>query len=139
MNDDMTSSKPYLIRAIYEWIAENGMAPYLLVDAAQEGVLVPDNFVRDGRIVLNLNPGATINLELGNDIVSFNARFAGIATDVSLPVSSVLAIYARETGKGMIFDDSDNGGSDLPPLSPSPPDGDGGPKKAVRPSLTIVK
>ena len=135
----MTSSKPYLIRAIYQWITENSMAPYLLVDATQEGVFVPDDFVRDGRIVLNVNPGATINLELGNDTVSFNARFAGIATDVMLPVSSVLAIYARETGKGMIFDESDNGGNDLPPLPTSPTGDDDGPKKAMRPNLKIVK
>jgi len=125
---------------------DNGFTPYMLVDTAQETVAVPRAFVENGRIILNISPEATHSLVLGNDSVTFNARFSGTAMDVNVPVSSVLAIYARENGQGMMFGDQD----DTPPepdSRPSPPRViDGGkqpppapPATVKRPDLKIVK
>lgn len=97
----MTSHRPYLLRALWEWIADNGMTPHLLVDAGQPGVRVPVHTIKDGKVVLNIADRAVAKLEMGNDIVSFTARFGGVSHPVSVPVSAVLAIYARETGQGM--------------------------------------
>lgn len=112
----MTSSRPYLIRALYEWIVDNSFTPYMLVDTAQDVVQVPRAFVENGRIILNISPEATHSLVLGNDAITFNARFSGTAMDVYVPISSVLAIYARENGQGMMFGDHD----DTPPPEPGP-------------------
>ena len=103
----MTSSRPYLLRALYEWIMDNGLTPYMLVDALFEGVEVPDQHVQDGKIVLNVSPSAVDGLELGNDWVLFSARFGGVDTRIFIPEQAVLAIYASETGKGMSFDIED--------------------------------
>lgn len=99
----LPSSKPYLIRAIYEWCNDNGFAPYLAVsvDAATK---VPRAFVKDGEIVLNIGPEATQGLVMGNDEISFQARFNGAAQSIAVPVDRVLAIYARENGQGMAFE-----------------------------------
>lgn len=97
----MTSHRPYLLRALYEWIADNGMTPHLLVDATRPAVQVPMHAVKDGKIVLNVAERAVLRLEMGNDVISFSARFGGVSHSVSVPVSAVLAIYARETGQGM--------------------------------------
>lgn len=97
----MTSHRPYLLRALYEWIADNGMTPHLLVDATRSGVQVPVHAVKDGRIVLNVAERAVARLEMSNDVIRFSARFGGVSHAVSVPVSAVLAIYARETGQGM--------------------------------------
>ena len=99
----MTSNRPYLIRAINEWILDNGMTPHLLVDTDAEDVTVPEQFVEDGRIVLNISPSAVKNLIIGNEFVEFNARFGGTPFQLFIPVFSVLAVYARENGLGMIF------------------------------------
>ena len=96
------STKPYLVRAIFDWCNDNGFTPHLAV-AVGEGVLVPPEFVRDGEIVLNISPLATNRLEIGNDWVEFQARFGGIARDVRVPISAVRAIFARENGEGMGF------------------------------------
>jgi len=112
----MTSSRPYLIRALYEWIVDNGFTPYMLVDTAQDVVEVPRAFVENGRIILNISPEATHSLVLGNDAVTFNARFSGTAMDVHVPVDSVLAIYARENGQGMMFGEQE----DTTPPDPGP-------------------
>ncbi len=104
----MTSSRPYLIRALYEWIVDNGFTPYMLVDTSLEVVEVPRAFVENGRIILNISPEATHSLVLGNEAVTFNARFSGTAMDVHVPVVSVLAIYARENGQGMMFGEQDD-------------------------------
>ena len=101
----MTSNRPYLIRALYEWLLDNDLTPHLLVDAEYEGVVVPGQFVEDGRIVLNVNPSAVINLQMTNELISFNARFGGRETDVLIPPLAVLGIYARENGRGMLFPD----------------------------------
>ena len=98
---EMTSHRPYLLRALYEWIADNGLTPHLLVDATRPGVQVPRHAVKDGRIVLNVAQRAVAGLEMTNDTISFSARFGGVSHAVSVPVSAVLAIYARENGQGM--------------------------------------
>jgi len=104
MSDDvqpMSSHRPYLLRALYQWIADNGMTPHLLVDASGAGVQVPAHTVKDGKVVLNIAERAVARLELGNDAVRFTARFGGVSHPVSVPIAAVLAIYARETGQGM--------------------------------------
>lgn len=97
----MTSHRPYLLRALYEWIADNGLTPHLLVDATRPQVMVPSHAVKDGRIVLNVAQRAVAGLEMTNDLIRFSARFGGVSHTVSVPVSAVLAIYARENGQGM--------------------------------------
>lgn len=99
----MTSNRPYLLRAMYEWIADNGMTPYILVDAAAPGVSVPKSAVKDGRVVLNIAARAVAQLELGKDRVRFMARFSGVSQSVEAPMSAILAIYAQENGQGMMF------------------------------------
>lgn len=99
----LPSTKPYLIRAIHEWCCDNGFTPYLAV-AVDAGTRVPLEFVRDGQIVLNVSSDATNRLRLGNDFIDFQARFGGVARDISVPVGNVAAIYARENGAGMAFD-----------------------------------
>lgn len=101
----MTSHRPYLLRALYEWIADNGMTPHLLVDASRPGVQVPAHAVKDGKIVLNIAERAVSRLEMGNDAIRFSARFGGVSYPVTVPVHAVLAIYARETGQGMALPD----------------------------------
>lgn len=100
----MTPSRPYLVRAMHEWIVDNTLTPYLLVDAEQDGVQVPGSYVKDGRIVLNISPRAVQNYHQDNDWILFNARFSGQQYDINVPVRAVLAIYARENGQGMMFD-----------------------------------
>lgn len=97
----MTSQRPYLLRAIYAWIADNGMTPHLLVDATRPGVSVPRHAVSDGKIVLNVADRAVAGLDMGNECISFTARFQGVSHRVQVPVDAVLLIYARETGQGM--------------------------------------
>jgi len=129
----MTSTRPYLIRALYEWIEDNGMTPHLLVNAEAPGVTVPRQHVREGQIVLNINAVAVRDLRLGNDWIEFSARFGGVARAVQIPVLAVQAIYARENGQGMAF--GEDKGSDEPP--DAPPE-----KPAARtrkPVLKIVK
>ena len=99
----MTSNRPYLLRAMYEWIADNSMTPYILVDAAAPGVLVPKSAVKDGRVVLNIAARAVAQLDLGTDRVRFTARFSGVSQAVEAPMSAILAIYAQENGQGMMF------------------------------------
>lgn len=127
----MTPSRPYLIRALYDWIVDNGMTPYVLVDAEDEQVVVPRQFVEGGKIVLNVNPSAVQNLQLGNAFVEMDARFSGSPMHVSVPVMSVLAIYARENGKGMVFSEEDG---DEPPPDDTPDE-----DNSKRPTLRVVK
>ena len=99
---EATSTRPYLIRALYEWCTENGFTPYLAV-SVNDTVQVPREYVKDGEIVLNVSFDATTGLKMGNDYIEFNARFAGTARDIMVPVNRVIAIYARENGQGMAF------------------------------------
>lgn len=97
------STKPYLIRAIHEWCVDQGLTPYLAV-AVDRRTLVPRNFVQDGQIVLNISPDATQSLVMGNEMIAFQARFGGVAQNISVPIDNVSAIYARENGHGMAFE-----------------------------------
>lgn len=124
----MTSSRPYLIRALYEWILDNALTPHILVNAEIEGVEVPPQHVREGRIVLNLNPSAVQGLQIGNEFIEFSARFGGMARRVRVPPAAVMAIYARENGQGMAFGDEQGGGE--PPPTPQPD---------KKPNLKVVK
>ena len=99
----MSSNRPYLLRAMYDWISDNGLTPYILVDASAPGVNVPRSAVKDGRVVLNVAARAVAQLELGKEFVRFNARFAGVSQSVEVPMSGILAIYAQENGQGMMF------------------------------------
>ena len=146
----MTSHRPYLLRALYEWIADNDMTPHLLVDATRPGVRVPAHTVKDGKVVLNIAARAVAHLDMDNDAVAFTARFGGVSHAVVVPVDAVLAIYARETGQGMALpDDSaqapgaeapseDSTGHDDTPPDDTPPAGDPPPKRGS-PHLRIVK
>lgn len=99
----MTSNRPYLLRAVYQWICDNGLTPYIVVDAARPGVQVPPQAVSEGRVVLNLAPRAVASLEMGNETITFMARFGGASCAVNVPVAAVQAIYARENGQGMLL------------------------------------
>lgn len=125
----MTSSRPYLVRAVHDWIVDNGLTPQILVDARVEHVVVPPEHVKDGKIVLNVSASAVRDLSLGNEWVEFNARFGGRPFRVVVPVRAVLAVVARENGAGMSFPEESG---DEPPPEPS-----GGGKS--RPSLRVVK
>jgi stringent starvation protein B len=124
----MNSNRPYLIRAIYEWLLDNQCTPHLLIDANADGVDVPQNYAQDGKIVLNVGPSAVEGLRVSNEEVTFLARFSGVSQLVALPVNAVLAIYAKENGRGMLFEESDKGGPDDPAPQPDP-----------KPSLKVVK
>lgn len=100
----MTPRRPYLLRAFYDWLLDNQLTPHLVVDVSIPGISVPMEFARDGQIILNIAPHAVGNLELGNDIIRFNARFGGIPRQVLVPLAAVLAIYARENGAGTMFE-----------------------------------
>ncbi|MDB6061824.1 MAG: ClpXP protease specificity-enhancing factor [Verrucomicrobiaceae bacterium] len=133
----MTSSRPYLMRALYEWIVENNCTPYVVVNANRDDVQVPRAHVKDGQIVLNIAPGAVVGFVVDNNAMEFNARFGGVAMQIYVPMSAVLGIYARENGQGMMFEQEEN----LPP-EPSAPEPHGDTtktKKPGRPGLKIVK
>ena len=101
---ELTPTRPYLARAIYEWICDNQLTPYLLVDATQPHTDVPQQFVKDGQIVLNIVPHAVHQLLISNDAITFSARFGGVSKDIYVPIQAVLGIYARENGQGLFFD-----------------------------------
>lgn len=140
----MSSSRPYLIRAFYEWILDNNCTPYILVNAGWVGVDVPEEHIKDGQIVLNVSPTAVQNLLIDNEAISFDGRFSGMPRQIYAPIPAIMGIYARENGQGMVFEpegirpdptDPDNGGGDEP--SGDSPDTGGG--KSKKPSLRVVK
>ncbi|BDR14584.1 ClpXP protease specificity-enhancing factor [Vibrio sp. STUT-A11] len=100
----MTARRPYMLRAFYDWLVDNDLTPHLVVDATMPGVRVPVEFIQDGQIILNIAPRAVGNLELGNDAITFHARFSGRPHSVIVPVYAVQAIYARENGAGTMFE-----------------------------------
>ncbi len=133
----MTSTRPYLIRALYEWIVDNQCTPHLLVEVKDDLVRVPRQFVEKGVIVLNVSPSAVKHLLLGNDRISFSARFGGTPHDIDVPVSAVQAIYARENGQGIFLGDAvDETAVAAAPVDGEPPPAPTGGKP---PHLTIVK
>lgn len=128
----MTSSRPYLIRALYQWIIDNECTPYILVNALDEDVSVPQDYVNpEGQVVLNISPGAVQQFSMDDDSLAFSARFGGVSTDIYTPYSAVLGIYAKENQQGMIFEPEPHN-----PDDPSPPSSS---KKLQKPGLRIVK
>lgn len=125
-----TPRRPYLVRAMHEWMTANAQTPHLVVDAASPVAEVPRAYVRDGRITLNVSWQATQGLKLGNEWIEFSARFGGVAQHVKIPVASVLGIYARETGQGMLFQDE----GETPP-----PAADSAGTSGTRPKLRVIK
>lgn len=135
----MSSSRPYLVRALYEWILDNDCTPYVLVNAHYPDTSVPESFVEAGQIVLNLAPSAIRHLEMDNDKICFDGRFGGVAQQVWIPAQAIMAIYARENGQGMVFEVD-------PAPAPPPPEKDSkladsgkSDKKPARPALKVVK
>ena len=132
----MTSNRPYLLRALYEWINDNNLTPYILVDATQPDVMVPASTVKDGKVVLNIAMRAVESLELGNEALSFKARFGGVSQFLYVPVAAVLAIYAQETGQGMMLP-ADEGAAEEEGLDAYEPDAeaddDSGPEDPPKP------
>lgn len=137
----MNSSRPYLVRALYEWIVDNDCTPHLLVSADFPGVQVPAGFASDGQIVLNVSPSAVRHLHMDNEAISFEGRFAGVPQSLYIPGPAVLAIYARENGQGMVFE-VDSTALDAEEVDEQdeqgPPDTDP-PRPSGRPSLKVVK
>ncbi len=142
----MSSNRPYLLRAIYDWISDNNLTPYVLVDAGFAGVRVPPQVIKNGQVVLNLAMRAVANLDLGNEWISFQARFSGVSHSIQIPVQAVLALYAQENGQGMMFPADEEGGDMPPPSAPEPDDtrpaptaaDDDKPKRGA-PHLRVVK
>lgn len=145
----MTSSRPYLVRALYEWILENDCTPYVLVNAMADDVEVPQQFVKNGQIVLNVSPVAVMDLLLTNEAMEFNGRFGGVPMDIYVPMTAVMGIYASENNQGMIFD-LDDSDSDPPlpdgskPAGTKPPtvklsDSGAGDSNKKKPGLRVVK
>jgi len=133
---EMTSNKPYMVRAIHQWVQDNDCTPYLVVAADYPGVEVPVQFVRDGQITLNVSPTAVRELAIDNRWIEFSARFGGVPTLIRVPMGAVMAIFAKENGQGMGFDIEEP--TDPPPSTPedSKAQKDSGSKK---PSLKVVK
>lgn len=138
----MSSSRPYLIRALYEWLADNDLTPYIAVDATIDNVMVPEQHVHDGQIVLNIAMSAVRELDISNEAISFSARFGGVSQHVYVPVMAVMAIYARENAQGMAFGQE----PEVPDPEPdsalsvmSETEAEPSEKKSSRPSLKVVK
>ncbi len=138
----MTSSRSYIARALYEWILDNDCTPYILVDAHRRGVEVPQEYVKDGQIVLNISPTAVRAINIGNDYIMFDGRFGGRALTITVPIPALMAIYAQENGQGMVFEAEPLEDQEEPEAVqaevvedelPSPP------KKPGRPHLKVVK
>lgn len=143
----MTPSRPYLLRGFYEWIVDNHYTPYIVINTDIPDVHVPEEYIEDGRIVLNIAPNAIRGLLLANDHIEFNARFSGVPYDIWAPIKAVTAVYAKENGRGMVFKEEEE--DDTPPTSPTPtitsdstkPASSSGGKKGGggRSHLTLVK
>ena len=134
----MTSSRPYLLRAIYQWLVDNRLTPYILVNAMAPHVEVPERFVEDGKIILNIAEEAVAGLRLENDFVEFDARFSGITHHLFIPMHAVYAIYAYENGRGMMFNEGDLG-DDEPPPTVTPGSSPSRPPRKTKPQLKVVK
>ncbi|TDF86668.1 ClpXP protease specificity-enhancing factor [Pseudomonas sp. H9] len=143
----MNSSRPYLVRALYEWIVDNDCTPHMLVNAEYPAVQVPQGFASDGQIVLNISPSAVRHLHMDNEAVSFEGRFGGVAHTLFVPAGAILGIYARENGQGMVFEleppvleeDEYEEDESVEPDDDGPPAGGQPPRPSGRPSLKVVK
>ena len=130
----MPARRPYLLRAMHQWMSDAGCTPHLMVDATQARVEVPTAYIKEGRIVLNVSYHATQRLDISNEWLQFDARFAGIIHHVRVPIAAVLGIYARETGDGMVFS-----GEDMGPPPPDKPTPGAGEEPVRRVQLKVVK
>jgi stringent starvation protein B len=139
MSTLMTSSRPYLVRALYEWILDNGCTPHVVVDALIDGVEVPQEHVKDGQIVLNVSPVAVQDLIIDDHYVSFNGRFAGVSRRVLVPIGAMLGIYARENGEGMMFKAEILPEPEPPAPSDSSASGTQSSSSQKKPALRLVK
>lgn len=129
----MTPTRPYFVRAVFEWLLDNNCTPYLAVNTTIAGVDVPPEHISEGKIILNLSPSATAGMNIANDAISFNARFSGVSRRLYIPMNAVLGIYAQENGEGMAFEPAEYDGQEPPePTAPEP-------KSSPRPSLRVVK
>lgn len=142
----MRSNQPYLLRAFYDWIVDNQCTPYIIVDAFHESTAVPQEFVKDGQIVLNIAPRAVTNFDMSGDAITCSSRFGGVPVELFLPFSAVLGIYAQENGKGMMFDFEDNNDPTPPPSPINKPDlakksasSESSDQSKSKPSLRVVK
>jgi stringent starvation protein B len=135
----MTPSRPYLMRALNEWILENDCTPYVLVDATMPGVQVPEDYIDNGQIVLNISMSAVKSLLIDDDGLSFNARFGGVPIDLYVPMVAILAIYAKENGQGMVFGNEAGAPDPDQPPEPKKPKRDDKKPAKPRPALTVVK
>jgi stringent starvation protein B len=129
---DMTSNRPYLLRALYEWIMDNSMTPHVLVDAEADGVDVPEHAIQKGKVVLNIASSATENMQMDNEAIAFKARFSGKPYPIYIPMQAVIAIYARENGQGMMFAQDED--PEPPPVDGSDPE-----QQPSRSHLRVVK
>ncbi|WP_234087366.1 ClpXP protease specificity-enhancing factor [Azonexus sp. R2A61] len=141
--EQLPSTKPYLLRALWEWCCDNGYTPYIAVQVDAR-TLVPREFVKDGQIVLNVGPDATNKLQMGNELIEFQARFGGVARQLSVPITRVSAIYARENGAGMAFEiEEDEGGvgdaEEVPAVDDKGPDEPPPRPEGGRPKLQRIK
>ena len=133
----ITPTRPYLVRAIYEWINDNSLTPYLLINAEEKGVFVPQQYIKDGQIVLNIAPHAVHQLLMENDAIGFSARFGGVPQQVYVPMRAIMGLYARENGQGLFFDASEYAGEAPEETSETPPvEAEEAPVK--KPSLRIL-
>lgn len=137
----MNSSRPYLVRALYEWIVDNDCTPHMLVNSDYPKVQVPAGFASDGQIVLNVSPTAVRQLHMDNESVSFEGRFGGVPHTLYVPIAAILGVYARENGQGMVFDLEEplEADDEVEPGDDSPPPGSEPPRPTGRPSLKVVK
>ncbi|HLD16298.1 MAG TPA: ClpXP protease specificity-enhancing factor [Coxiellaceae bacterium] len=143
----MTSSRPYLFRAIYEWLLDNGMTPYIMVNAMMERVEVPIRFVENGSIILNIAPQAVAGMTMNNNFLEFDARFSGIREHIYVPIEAVCAVYAYENGRGMVFNEeeenigkrSPSGAPEESPKDDDPSNGSKKPPRRGKPKLKVVK
>jgi len=134
----MTSSKPYLLRALYEWLLDNGMSPFVLVNTSVENVMIPPGIASDNQVVLNLSPSAIQGLHMDNEHIRFSARFSGVSQEIYLPMASVLAIYARENGQGMMFPDEPDD-AEIPEETASNDKGGAAPAPLKATHLKLIK
>lgn len=132
----MNSSRPYFLRALYEWIIDNKLTPHLMVDAVLPGVSVPQQYVKDGKIILNAAPEAIQNLSMTNEWVNFDARFSGVTHRIRLPMMAISAIYAVENGRGMVFEKEEFTQTDYMPAQPVATTSE---KPKGKPMLRVIK
>lgn len=131
----MLSRKPYFLRAMHQWIADSDATPYVVVDVNVDGVEIPPGYAQDGKLVLNVSYAATDGLDIGREHIDFNARFGGVSRHVRVPMAAVLAIYAHETGQGMLFDAEDGAENTQTGDAPKP----GGESGGKKPTLKVIK